>query len=559
MALLPKSTPYPFLKGGGEMGHLTRSFLWSQTPLGSPDGWPPCLRTTLSILLNAKFPMFLFWGPDLRCFYNDAYRPSLGNQGKHSQALGQPGHQAWPEIWATVKPWLDQVMAGGEAIWGEDQLIPIDRNGQLEDVYWTFSLSPIHDESDRVAGVLLTCTETTRAVLSRQSLLRSEARFQNLLMQAPVAIALFRGPNFVIELANQRVLEYWDRSLEQVLGKPLFEALPEASGQGYEELLNRVLTTGEPFVTRELSVDLVRDGQLEKTYIDFVYEAYYEADQTIQGVMVMANDITQQVTARLQVEEQVQQRTQELARVNDDLHRSNDNLQQFAYVASHDLQEPLRKVQQFGNLLKNQYADQLGDGNDYLIRMLAATSRMSILIKDLLAFARISTLPSTMMVSVSLTNVIQTALADLDLSIQETEAVVSVEWLPVVKGDRSQLEQLFVNLISNALKFRQLGVKPLVSIRAQSVEAIDLPVGLKPTSQAKTYHRIDVSDNGIGFEQKYVDRIFLVFQRLHGKNQYAGTGIGLAICEKVVANHGGAIAVMSQPGQGTVFSVYLPD
>ncbi len=559
MALLPKSTPYPFLTGGGEMGHLTRSFLWSQTPLGSPDGWPPCLRTTLSILLNAKFPMFLFWGPDLRCFYNDAYRPSLGNQGKHSQALGQPGHQAWPEIWATVKPWLDQVMAGGEAIWGEDQLIPIDRNGQLEDVYWTFSLSPIHDESDRVAGVLLTCTETTRAVLSRQSLLRSEARFQNLLMQAPVAIALFRGPNFVIELANQRVLEYWDRSLEQVLGKPLFEALPEASGQGYEELLNRVLTTGEPFVTRELSVDLVRDGQLEKTYIDFVYEAYYEADQTIQGVMVMANDITQQVTARLQVEEQVQQRTQELARVNDDLHRSNDNLQQFAYVASHDLQEPLRKVQQFGNLLKNQYADQLGDGNDYLIRMLAATSRMSILIKDLLAFARISTLPSTMMVSVSLTNVIQTALADLDLSIQETEAVVSVEWLPVVKGDRSQLEQLFVNLISNALKFRQLGVKPLVSIRAQSVEAIDLPVGLKPTSQAKTYHRIDVSDNGIGFEQKYVDRIFLVFQRLHGKNQYAGTGIGLAICEKVVANHGGAIAVMSQPGQGTVFSVYLPD
>jgi two-component system sensor histidine kinase VicK len=152
-----------FLAGGGEMGAITRSVKWADNILGKPDTWPQSLRTTLSILLNSKFPMFLFWGPELICFYNDAYRPSLGNNGKHP-AVGMRGQDLWPEIWKDIKPLIDQVLAGGEASWSEDQLLPIYRNGKLEDVYWTFSYSPVYDESGTPEGVFVTCNETTGKV-----------------------------------------------------------------------------------------------------------------------------------------------------------------------------------------------------------------------------------------------------------------------------------------------------------------------------------------------------------------------------------------------------------
>ena len=167
-----------FFAGGGEMGELTRLKNWSKTSVGKPEFWPQSLRTTLGILLNSKFPMFLFWGSDLLCFYNDAYRPSLGQHGKHPDILGMPGEQAWPEIWHIIKPLIGQVMNGGEATWSEDQLIPIYRNDKLENVYWTFSYSPGFDESDRVAGVVVTCTETTNKVLNINQLAGSRDELQ---------------------------------------------------------------------------------------------------------------------------------------------------------------------------------------------------------------------------------------------------------------------------------------------------------------------------------------------------------------------------------------------
>ncbi len=155
---------YGFISGGGESGALIRSIDWAKNPLGPIEKWPQSLRTTLSIILNSKFPMFLFWGPDLICFYNDAYRPSLGNNGKHPKAMGQKGAKTWPEIWDFIKPQIDQILAGGDATWYEDQLLPIYRNGKMEDVYWTFSYSPAYDESSKPAGVFVTCTETTEKI-----------------------------------------------------------------------------------------------------------------------------------------------------------------------------------------------------------------------------------------------------------------------------------------------------------------------------------------------------------------------------------------------------------
>ncbi|GAB4007305.1 hypothetical protein GCM10028808_10810 [Spirosoma migulaei] len=268
----------------------------------------------------------------------------------------------------------------------------------------------------------------------------------------------------------------------------------------------------------------------------------------------------------------LQKETQQLLKVNNEqlarantalqvsnqaLNRSNSNLQQFAYIASHDLQEPLRKIQSFGDLLKSQFAAQLGEGVNHLERMQVAAGRMSTLIKDLLSFSRISTQQNTTAL-VSLTGVVNMVLTDLELRIQETGAVVKVDPLPTIQGDKSQLEQLFQNLLSNALKFRRADVIPQIQVSSQTIAASEIPDSIKPTHQADTYYQINVSDNGIGFDQKYVDRIFQVFQRLHSKSEFAGTGIGLAICEKVAANHGGAITAHSEPSKGTTFQVYFP-
>lgn len=157
-------TKKDFLSGGGEMGELIRQKDWGLTAVGDPANWPQSLRTTLNILLNSKFPMFLWWGEELICFYNDAYRPSLGINGKHPGILGKPAKEAWTEIWDIIEPLIDKVLNGEGATWSENQLIPIYRNGKIEDVYWTFSYSPVYDEDIKPAGVLVTCYETTKEI-----------------------------------------------------------------------------------------------------------------------------------------------------------------------------------------------------------------------------------------------------------------------------------------------------------------------------------------------------------------------------------------------------------
>ncbi|MFD2936880.1 sensor histidine kinase [Spirosoma flavum] len=564
--------PLQILVGEGEMGDLTRAFDWANSPVGPIESWPQSLRTIVSMILSSKFPMFLWWGDDLIQFYNDAYRPSLGNHGKHPNALGQRGEECWPEIWPTIKPLIDQVLAGGEATWSENQLIPIYRNGRLEDVYWTFSYTPVLNELNQVSGVLVVCQETTGMVTREESRQQLLASFE----QSPVAIAIISEANLTIRMANPFYGQLVGRPFNDLIGKPLLDVLPELRGQGFDQLLKEVIATGVPYIAPEVAVQILRENKLETIYIDLTYQPQREADGSISGVLVVATDVTKQVTARQKVEEsearyralsadldeKVQERTQQLQASIQDLQRSNQNLQQFAYIASHDLQEPLRKIQQFGDLLKDRFITELGEGIDYLDRMQLAAVRMSTLIRDLLAFSRVS-ISQNKAVSVSLTGVVNVVLSDLDIRIEETGALLTVDPLPTIIGDPSQLEQLFQNLLSNALKFRQMNqagalANPVILVSNQRVAAVDLPTSIIPSRIVKAYHRIDVTDNGIGFDDKYVDRIFQVFQRLHGKNEFAGTGIGLAICEKIVANHGGAITARSQPNKGATFSIYFP-
>ena len=234
------------------------------------------------------------------------------------------------------------------------------------------------------------------------------------------------------------------------------------------------------------------------------------------------------------------------------LERSNKELEQFAYVASHDLQEPLRKVQAFGDRLKTKYSDVLGDqGRDYIERMEGATRRMRSMIDDLLSLSRIQT-RSEPFDRVVLNQAAQEAVKDLDVLIEQAGGRVEIGDLPTVKADLSQMRQLLGNLVSNALKFRKKGIAPLVKIYSK-------PIGKGEDVIGAAQCRIIVEDNGIGFEKKFIERIFRPFERLHGRGKYEGTGIGLSICKRIVERHGGTIAVQSETGRGTRFIVTLPN
>ncbi|MES2876003.1 MAG: PAS domain-containing protein [Patescibacteria group bacterium] len=233
----------------------------------------------------------------------------------------------------------------------------------------------------------------------------------------------------------------------------------------------------------------------------------------------------------------------ELSEYSDELTRSNKELEDFAYVASHDLQEPLRKIQAFGNLLLGEYGDSLGiDGADYLKRMHSAANRMSVLIEDLLAFSRVTRTQHRGQL-VDLSDTLVDVISDLESRIDDTKAEIRVGKLPTVVADPTHMRQLFQNLVGNAVKFHRPGVPPLVSIKS---------------SAKRGGCEITVSDNGIGFDEKYLDRIFAVFQRLHERSNYEGTGIGLAVCRKIVERYDGTITAASTKGKGSTFIIWLP-
>jgi PAS domain S-box-containing protein len=933
------NTKEQFLLGGGEMGLLTREKDWSQTVLGPPSQWPQSLRTTLSILLSSKFPMFLWWGNDLIQFYNDAYRPSFGVEGKHPHALGQRGEECWPEIWPIIKPLIDQVMSGGEATWAEDQYIPIYRNGKLEDVYWTFSYSPVKDESGRVNGVLVVCNETTKQINTTKRLEIIDKKFRNTVKQAPVGIVIMRGSNFIVELANNAYLQLVDKTEEEFVGKPILESLPEVR-ETVEPLFHSVITTGVPFHGDEIKVPINRFGKQEEGYFNFVYQPLKDENGKINGIMAVVTDVTKQVESKFallesesqfrnlviqspipmaifrgedfiielgnevmlqtlwhkqshevigkklldvfpeltdqkfpelltdvlktgkaykeseavamlstpqglkkhyldfeyaplkelnqettgimvtvmdvtekvearqaikesaerlrlategaqiatwdldlntreiiysgqlpkffgyeenhqmshqemrdqihrediamvekayesamkdgnyhyearavhpdnscrwirtigkvffddqnkpyrmlgtmmditerkrsaqiieqsekkfrtlsdsmpqliwtgdpdgnlnyfsqsvydysglspkeieekgwieivhpddkeenikqwiesihtgnsflfehrfrrydgeyrwqmsraipqkdeegkilmwvgtstdihdrklfidELEQNVRERTKQLSKLNEDLLKSNDDLAQFAYVASHDLQEPLRKIQTFTTRIIEVENDKLSEkGKDYFARIQSSSRRMQQLILDLLSYSRVNA-GKNLFESTDLNKILESVKENMKEMLDHKKAEIISSELPTVLIIPFQFEQLLTNLVSNALKFSRKTATPVITIKAEAV--LQKEIHAAANDPQAYYHHLSFSDNGIGFEAQYGERIFQVFQRLHGKEEYEGTGIGLSIVKKIVDNHHGTITVESEPGKGTIFHIYIP-
>ncbi|GAA4417547.1 hypothetical protein GCM10023187_50040 [Nibrella viscosa] len=348
--------------------------------------------------------------------------------------------------------------------------------------------------------------------------------------------------DFRYVLQNEANRRRVNRTDEQLLGHTMLEFFPDVATNGLLDKYIAVVETGVPF--RE---DVEYDYGQGKGWYNL---SVVKRDD---GMVLTVMD----KTAEKRAEEKLRANQRQLEAANEELRRSNENLQSFAYVASHDLQEPLRKIQAFGDLLVSQYVSTIpAEGQDLIRRMQSASARMSGLIQDILAYSRIST-HGQPFAPVSLTEVLQQVEGDLMPVITQTNAVLAIDRLPVVWGDTSQLWQLFNNLLGNALKFTQPGEPPSVQVSARSLQGQELPPALQQRSEP-VWWEISVSDNGIGFEEKHQERIFQIFQRLHGRSQYPGSGIGLAICRRVVERHQGLLTASSRPGQGATFRIYLP-
>ena len=343
--------------------------------------------------------------------------------------------------------------------------------------------------------------------------------------------------DFRIGLANPATMSLFSRFVgrdftqEDVQGNTLLTLFPAGKERALFTALVTVVSSGKPI---HQSVDY--------PHLGIAYD--YDITPFRDGVLMITTDITP-----------LRSYQQKLEVNNAALSRSNEYLQQFAYVASHDLQEPLRKIHAFNDILLTRYVHALDDtGQDLLRRQQQAALRMQILIKDLLDYSRLTSQVVPFQI-VSLKSLTEEVLGDLETTIRETNALVTVEELPALPGDATQLRQLLQNLIANALKFAKAGESPQVHLSASSLAANQLP---QPYTGQGQWLALTVADNGIGFDESHGERIFELFHRLHGRSQYVGTGIGLAVVRKVVENHGGFVTAHGKPGVGAIFTVYLP-
>lgn len=433
--------------------------------------------------------------------------------------------------------------------------------------------SPMSGKPIAVAGV----ARDLRAELETQKALReSENKFRSLVEEAPVPTALFVGRTLIIEVANDAMLTLWDRG-RNIIGHPLAQVLPELHGHQFLDIIDQIFNSGEVYHGREIPLEMTIDGKMTLLYLDITFKPLLDPQGEVYGILNMVTDITQQVLARNKIlenqsflESEVLERTEELAASNEELAamneelqetnmhlvRSNQELEQYAYVASHDLQEPLRKIRIYADLLAKK--DDLNIEHKRLVDKINQSSeRMSMLIKDLLEFSRLLE-TGNMMRDVDLTELLLMVSKDFELIIEEKKARINIGKLPVIQGVPLQMNQLFYNLMSNALKFTQDGVTPVVDIQARVISLAEAANYLRMPEPGKQYYDISFRDNGIGFDNKYAEQIFEVFKRLHNRNQYPGSGIGLSLCRRIVGNHGGHMYVLSAPDEGTIFHIILP-
>ncbi|TDP00269.1 PAS domain-containing sensor histidine kinase [Flavobacterium sp. 245] len=520
-----------------------------------------------TVFYNSPVAKLVYTGPEMVLV--QANEKMLEIFGKGDSIIGKPIMEAVPEMQQThLFAAYQHVLTTGEIHSQKAARIMFVKNGSPYYGYYDYTYKPLHDPKGRIHGVICTAIDVTQQVKANKSLEEAEQNMRG-------AVELAQLGTWTIDVATNG-LTYSDRLIEWFGYDP--------SAQNYSEVIPILLEEDRQRVADAVAWGLNPEsgGLYDEIYtvihpITGKKRILHAQGKTVfdpEGKPVRMNgtaqDITIQIELQTQLENQVQQRTEETAAVIEELRatneeleqtnvqliHSNEELEEFAYIASHDLQEPLRKISTFVQLLEGKIREHLDEKSaGYVDKIKDATSRMSKLIRDVLAYSAVPK-DDRALVAVNLEHTAKNALEDYDLVMERTGAKVTWNTLPVIQGIPLQMSQLFFNLIGNALKFRRPDVPPRINIHC----SIASPEEIRSAhlKEAMSYYKIQFTDNGIGMKPEDTQKIFSIFKRLHGKNEFAGTGIGLAMCKKIVQNHNGEIDASESSENGAVFKVYLP-
>ena len=481
----------------------------------------------------------LLRGPELRFDYlNPAYQRLFPGRA----LLGCPVAEALPEAAAQgFVAWLEAVYRTGETFFGHEAHLVVEQaDGQPpRDAYYTFTYQA-YREAGEIVGISIFAYDVAEQVQARQAQRR---HLEDLFEQAPVAFAVFRGPRHTVELANAAACALWGRTPAQVVHRSILDVLPELADQGIQELLDGVVTTGVPYVNPELRVELDRHGRRDPVYFNLIYQPLREPDGRIDGMTVIAVDVSEQVRARQHLAEA----NDALTAANAQLTRTNTDLDTFIYTASHDLKQPIANIEGLLDTLREQLpaeALQVQLVPPVLNMMQGAVERFQLTIAQLTDVSKLQQADAQPAETVALAPLLEDIRLDLPPALLAgVRLTVDVAACPAVSFAPRHLRSILYNLLSNALKYRHPDRVPEVRVRAHP--------GAGGTAV------LDVQDNGLGLSKDQQAKLFGLFQRLH--THVEGSGVGLYMVKRIIDNAGGTIAVQSQPGAGTTFTVTLPN
>jgi PAS domain S-box-containing protein len=489
----------------------------------------------------------LLRGPEHRVtYYNVAYQQLLGGRPMRGRTVAEMQPEAEAQGFIAL---LDHVYETGETYFGIE--VPLEvvapEPEPTKKVYLNFTYQPYREEN-QIVGISVFATDVTEQVLARQQRAAAQAQLQAVLEQAPVAIAIVRGPNYNIEVANQLIASIWGRTQLQLLGQPMFEAMPEARDQGFEEILAKVMLDGQAFVAQEVSALLERHGQLETVHLNFVYQPLRDEAGRIASVAIVATEVTEQVAARQQIaraNQQLRAINTELDEANQQLVRTNVDLDNFIYTASHDLKAPITNIEGLLTALREQLPPAVRGAEQVaplLAMMQGSVERFQKTIAQLTDISRLQQVHAHPTEVVDLATLVEDIRLDLlpELA-QGATILVDVAACPTIAFSAKNLRSIMYNLLSNGLKYRAPDRPAVVQLRCH-----------------RSRHKVvlEVQDNGLGLDEGQLGQLFQMFQRLH--SHVEGSGVGLYMVKKIIENAGGTITVQSQLGVGTTFRVVLP-
>ena len=435
--------------------------------------------------------------------------------GKNTFDLGYP-----PDLAARIQEEVKTVIASKQPVINRTPF-----TGALgETRVYEYIFSPVLGGDRSLEEVTCTARDITDRQHMEKALAEGEEKLQQVFAQAPVAIVVFRGPEFVVDLANP----FYQALIpgKNLVGRKFADIVPEL-GQDVWDAFHRVLDTGEPFIANEWYVpyDQNGDGVIEDCWFNVVYHPLRDTGGKVTGMVAVCSDVSVQVWARRELE------------------HANRELEEFAYVASHDLQEPLRMIGIYTELLVSRFLPDHPGAREYAGFVRQGVDRMDQLIRDLLAYSRIvHSADDAPAVCADLNQSWAEALKTMEARISQSHAKVTAAPLPLVRGETAQLAHVLQNLLSNSLKYRHADIPPEIAVSARQEGANWI---------------VSVEDNGIGFEPQYAQRIFGLFKRLY-KDEFPGTGLGVAICQRIIARYGGRIWAEGRPGAGATFYMQLP-